>query len=115
MFTQEQINEIREKLALSGSKDKSLPLASLPLSGKEILALVQDGKNKSVPIEEFFEEFAQYIDGSERVDFFNVSRYAQRLAGAAASVSMSAAVSAAVFNILPFIIVLVLPIPEISQ
>ena len=50
MFTQEQINEIREKLALSGSKDKSLPLASLPLSGKEILALVQDGKNKSVPL-----------------------------------------------------------------
>lgn len=89
MFTQEQINEIREKLALSGSKDKSLPLASLPLSGKEILALVQDGKNKSVPIEEFFEEFAQYIDGSERVDFFNVSRYAQRLAGAAASVSLT--------------------------
>lgn len=89
MFTQEQINEIREKLALSGSKDKSLPLASLPLSGKEILALVQDGKNKSVPIEEFFEEFAQYIDGSERVDFFNVSRYAQRLAGAAASVQLT--------------------------
>lgn len=89
MFTQEQINEIREKLALSGSKDKSLPLANLPLSGKEILALVQDGKNKSVPIEEFFEEFAQYIDGSERVDFFNVSRYAQRLAGAAASISLT--------------------------
>lgn len=91
MFTQEQISEIREKLALGGSTDKSLPLASLPLSGKEIIALVQDGSNKSVPIEEFYEEFSQYIDGSERVDFFNVSRYAQRITGAEASVSLTLA------------------------
>lgn len=81
IFTQEQINEIKQRLALAGSKDPSLPLADLPLSGEETIALVQQGENRRVPIEEFYEEFAQYIDGSERVDFFNVSRYAQRIAG----------------------------------
>lgn len=79
MFTQEQIREIKEKLALMGSKDTDLPLASLPLIGNEEIALVQGGENKRVSISEFYEEFSQYIDGSERVDFFNVSRYVQRI------------------------------------
>ena len=89
IFTQEQINEIKQRLALSGSKDPQLPLADLPLSGEETIALVQQGENKRVSIEEFYEEFSQYIDGSERVDFFNVSRYAQRVAGADESVALT--------------------------
>ena len=89
IFTQEQINEIKQRLALSGSKDLQLPLANLPLSGEETIALVQQGENKRVSIEEFYEEFSQYIDGSERVDFFNVSRYAQRVTGADESVALT--------------------------
>ena len=89
IFTQEQINEIKQRLAISGSKDPQLPIADLPLTGEETIALVQQGENKRVPIEEFFEEFSQYIDGSERVDFFNVSRYAQRIAGADESVALT--------------------------
>lgn len=75
LFTQEQIEEIRERLSISGSKDTKLPLVLLPLSGEETIALVQQGENKRVPIENFYEEFARYIDHSERVDLFNVSRY----------------------------------------
>ena len=40
-------------------------------------------------IEEFYEEFSQYIDGSERVDFFNVSRYTQRVADTDESVALT--------------------------
>lgn len=89
MFTQEQIKEIKEKLAMGGSTDSHLPLATLPLTGKETLALIQEGKNKRVAIDEFYEEFSQYIDKSERVDFFNVSRYAQRISGAEKSVKLT--------------------------
>lgn len=89
IFTQEQINEIKQRLAISGSKDPQLPIADLPLTGEETIALVQQGENKRVSIEEFYEEFSQYIDGSERVDFFNVSRYAQRIADAEASVILT--------------------------
>lgn len=89
MFTQEQIKEIKEKLAIIGSKDTSLPLAALPLTGAELISLVQDGKNKRVSIDEFYEEFSQYIDRSERVDFFNISRYVQRITGANASVQLT--------------------------
>lgn len=89
IFTQEQINEIKQRLAISGSKDPQLSIADLPLTGEETIALVQQGENKRVSIEEFYEEFSQYIDGSERVDFFNVSRYAQRISEAEASVPLT--------------------------
>lgn len=89
IFTQEQINEIKQRLALAGTKDSALPFADLPLSGDEILAIVQEGSNKKVSLQEFFEGFSQYIDGSERVDLFNVSRYAQRLAHTEQSVALT--------------------------
>lgn len=74
IFTQEQINEIKQRLALSGSKDLQLPLADLPLSGEETIALVQQGENKRVSIEEFYEEFSQYIDGSERQEAKDIAQ-----------------------------------------
>ena len=78
IFTKEQIDEIRERLSISGRKDTQFPPVSLPMSGEEFIALVQQGENKRVPIGTFYEEFARYIDGSERVDLLNVSRYAQQ-------------------------------------
>lgn len=77
MFTQEQILEIKQRLRETSAKDTEFPLASLPLEGDEIITVVQGGENKKFPINLFFESFSQYIDGSERVDFFNVSRYVQ--------------------------------------
>lgn len=88
MFTQEQIKEIKEKLSMTGSKDNSLPLAKLPLTGTEIIALIQEGQNRKVSIDEFYEEFSQYIDQA-RVDFFNVSRYVQRITGTSANVQLT--------------------------
>lgn len=77
MFTQEQILEIKQRLRETSAKDTEFPLASLPLEGDEIITVVQGGENKKFPLNLFFESFSQYIDGSERVDFFNVSRYVQ--------------------------------------
>lgn len=77
MFTQEQILEIKQRLRETSAKDTEFPLASLPLEGDEIITIVQGGENKKFPINLFFESFSQYIDSSERVDFFNVSRYVQ--------------------------------------
>ena len=48
MFTKEQIEEIRTRLALTGYKDTQFEAASLPLSGEEIIAIVQNGRNKKV-------------------------------------------------------------------
>lgn len=78
IFTQEQINEIRERLLISGKKDTQFSPVSLPMSGEEILAITQDGESKKVPIGTFYDEFSRYIDKSERVDLLNVSRYAQQ-------------------------------------
>lgn len=77
MFTQEQILEIKQRLRETSAKDTEFPLASLPLEGDETITVVQGGENKKFPIDLFFESFSQYIDGSQRVDFFNVSRYVQ--------------------------------------
>lgn len=78
IFTQEQINEIRERLLISGKKDTQFSPVSLPMSGEEIIAITQDGESKKVPIGTFYDEFSRYIDKSERVDLLNVSRYAQQ-------------------------------------
>ena len=78
IFTKEQIDEIRERLSISGRKDTQLPSVLLPMSGEESIALIQQGENRVIPIWTFYEEFARYIDGSERVDLLNVSRYAQQ-------------------------------------
>ena len=69
MFTQEQINEIEQRLALKGTKDSQLPKAELPLKGNETIAIIQDGINKNLPVEVLFKS---PIEGT-----FNVSKYLQ--------------------------------------
>ena len=78
MFTHEQIREIKEKLALLGSKDNNLPIADLPLDGNETIAIIQDGKNRKVSIDNFYSQFENHINQS-KVDFFNVSVYAMNI------------------------------------
>ena len=74
MFTQEQINEIKQRLSLSGIKDSELDKLNLlehPLTGKEVITIVKDGKNLRISVEDLYEEFAKYIEQSEnKEDFF---------------------------------------------
>ena len=83
IFTQEQINEIKQRLSLSGIKDSELDKLNLlehPLTGKEVITIVKDGKNLRISVEDLYEEFAKYIEQSEnKEDFFNVSAYLGRL------------------------------------
>lgn len=83
MFTQEQIDEIKQRLSLSGIKDSELDKLNLlkhPLTGKEVITIVKDGKNLRISVEDLYEEFAKYIEQSEnKEDFFNVSIYLGRL------------------------------------
>lgn len=83
IFTQEQINEIKQRLSLSGIKDTELDKLNLlehPFTGKEVIAIVKDGKNLRISVEDLYEEFAKYIEQSEnKEDFFNVSVYLGRL------------------------------------
>ena len=83
IFTQEQINEIKQRLSLSGIKDTELDKLNLlehPLTGKEVIAIVKDGENLRISVEDLYEEFAKYIEQPEnKEDFFNVSVYLGRL------------------------------------
>lgn len=83
IFTQEQIDEIKQRLSLSGIKDSELDKLNLlehTLTGKEVITIVKDGKNLRISVEDLYEEFAKYIEQSEnKEDFFNVSVYLGRL------------------------------------
>ena len=83
IFTQEQINEIKQRLSLSGIKDSELDKLNLleyPITGKEVITIVKDGENLRISVEDLYEEFAKYIEQSEnKEDFFNVSVYLGRL------------------------------------
>lgn len=60
IFTQEQINEIRARLALGGIRDSQFPSATLPLQGNETIAIVQDGENRQIRVEDLYEEISIY-------------------------------------------------------
>lgn len=55
-FTKAQIEEIRKQLATLGVRDTDLPNAS-PLSGDEIVAIVQDGINKKVGVRKLIHDY----------------------------------------------------------
>ena len=50
MFTRQQIEEIRDKLLLYSKKDSQLESALSPITGKEEVVLVQNGKNVKITI-----------------------------------------------------------------
>lgn len=51
-FTKAQIEEIQQRLAVLGSKDSKLPWYSKPLTKDEIFAIVQNGANKKIPLQD---------------------------------------------------------------
>lgn len=53
VLTKELINEIRKRLSISGIKDTELPLVTSPFQGDETLAIVQQGENRQLSLEEF--------------------------------------------------------------
>lgn len=57
IFTQEQINEIRTRLAISGTKDTQLPLIN-SIRGNETVTLVQYGENRQMRVDELLKECA---------------------------------------------------------
>lgn len=75
IFTQEQINEIERRLALRGAKDTGLPLAGLPFTGEETIAIVQQGINKRANLARLLEGLEEYKENAVIADFFNVSVY----------------------------------------
>ena len=72
MFTCNQIEEIKRKLQLIGRKDTSFPLAE-PLSGNEIIAIVQQGQNKQLGLKTLIEKIGMYTTS----DFTNLSKYSE--------------------------------------
>lgn len=62
MFTRDQIEEIKKKLIMLGTKDTQFPDAH-KLNGEEIIAIVQDGENKKIPLSSIIND-----------DFINVSK-----------------------------------------
>ena len=60
IFTQEQINEIKQRLSLSGIKDSELDKLNLleyPLTGKEVITIVKDGENFRISVEDLMYQF----------------------------------------------------------
>ena len=62
MFTRDQIEEIKKKLIMLGTKDTQFP-DTHKLNGEEIVAIVQDGENKKIPLSSIIND-----------DFINVSK-----------------------------------------
>ena len=63
-FTQDQIDEIRLRLAtIAGAKDTQFDNATIPLNGYEKVAIVQNGMNKIISINDLFEQYGQEGSG----------------------------------------------------
>ena len=62
MLTKSDLEQIRNYLALYGKKDSQLEKARTPLTGKEYLSLIQDGKNKIAPFSEILETIDYPLD-----------------------------------------------------
>ncbi len=69
MFTKNQIDEIRRKLQIYGTKDTQFPLVG-PLNGNEIISIVQQGQNKQINLKALIENIGIYT----MLDFINMSK-----------------------------------------
>ena len=75
MFTRDQIEEIKKKLIMLGTKDTQFPDA-YKLNGEEIVAIVQDGENRKIPLSSIIND-----------DFINVSKYTTEILTLSTAVS----------------------------
>lgn len=72
-FTQEDFRKIEEWLSTRTVKDTEFPHAD-PLRGNEDVPIIQDGKNKTLTINELVKQVAMM----ELPDFFNVTTFAKK-------------------------------------
>lgn len=72
-FTQDDYRKIEEWLLTRTIKDSELPHAD-PLGGNEDVPIIQDGKNKTLTINELVKQVAMM----ELPDFFNVTTFAKK-------------------------------------
>ena len=72
MFTRDQIEEIKKKLVAFGTKDTQL-LDAHKLDGNEIVAIVQDGENRKIPLSSIIGMLSD-ISVTPNDDFINVSK-----------------------------------------
>ena len=67
-FTREDILKIQQALLQLGVKDSELPNAE-PVTYDDTLSIIQDGKNKQIKIEDFFNQISLW----KREDFINIT------------------------------------------
>ena len=67
-FTREDILKIQNALLQLSVKDSELPSAE-PVTYDDTLSIVQDGKNKQIKIEDFFNQISLW----KREDFINIT------------------------------------------
>ena len=67
-FTREDILKIQNALLQLSVKDSELPSAE-PVTYDDTLSIVQDGKNKKIKIEDFFNQISLW----KREDFINIT------------------------------------------
>lgn len=72
MFTRDHIEEIKKKLIMLGTKDTQFPDAH-KLNGEEIIAIVQDGENRKIPLSSIIGLLSD-INVTPNDDFINVSK-----------------------------------------
>ena len=105
IFTQEMIEEIRDRLTIMGTKDTDLSTVDLidnPLNGEETFVIVKDGRNIRVPLDSLIAAINIYVENEQHnnkpSDFFNVSAYMGLLDpeyhGAAKPTSLTEAINA---------------------
>lgn len=75
-FTKAQIEEIRKQLATMGVRDTDLPDVTAPLNGDELVAIVQNGENRKVPIRTLIHDYLpdDIADGADGDSAYEVWR-----------------------------------------
>lgn len=73
-FTKAQIEEIRKQLATMGVRDTDLPDATKPLSGDELVAIVQNGINKKVGVRKLIHDYLpdNIADGEDGASAYEI-------------------------------------------
>lgn len=73
-FTKAQIEEIRKQLATMGVRDTDLPDVTAPLSGNELVAIVQNGENRKVGVRKLIHDYLpdNIADGEDGASAYEV-------------------------------------------
>lgn len=68
-FSLEDYKKIEKWLLANSKKDTDFPEGNLPLSGEEVVVMVQDGVNRIIPVKTLLEQ----VELLEKLDFINIT------------------------------------------